>query len=200
MAHELEVEVVPREKSDVVDGYRIVELSYVLDWALNLQSNHRSNCTFGELRLIEESRKNLGLISELTFKCDVCGFETKKKTEDPNRPKSNLNYAAVWGTLATGSTYTQLKEQHSCMDIPNMPYKMFHEIEVQLGDIWKDSLWLSMEEAGIEEHQLANQNGQVDSDGNPWISVFVDGGWSHRSYGHNYNASSGVVCARVIVD
>jgi len=33
----------------------------------------------------------------------------------------------------------------------------------------------------------------MDSDGVSWTTVYLDGGWSHRSYGHSYNASSGVV-------
>jgi len=37
------------------------------------------------------------------------------------------------------------------------------------------------------------QNNQVDPDGVPWITVYVDGGWSKRTYGHGYNAASGVV-------
>ncbi|KAK4882011.1 hypothetical protein RN001_005330 [Aquatica leii] len=49
-----------------------------------------------------------------------------------------------------------------------------------------------MEAAGKKEHQIAVEKGCVDSDGIPWISVYLDGGWSKRSYGHNYNAASGV--------
>lgn len=40
---------------------------------------------------------------------------------------------------------------------------------------------------------LAEEKGEVDSDGVPFTTVVVDGGWSKRSYGHNYSASSGVV-------
>lgn len=31
------------------------------------------------------------------------------------------------------------------------------------------------------------------ADGTPYITVIADGGWSKRSYGHGYNAASGVV-------
>lgn len=50
-----------------------------------------------------------------------------------------------------------------------------------------------MIDAGKEERDLAIQNGHVDDDGIPYITVVVDGAWSKRSYGHNYNALSGVV-------
>lgn len=50
-----------------------------------------------------------------------------------------------------------------------------------------------MKDAAEEERRLAMQNNQVDPDGVPWITVYVDGGWSKRTYGHGYNAASGVV-------
>ncbi|KAK5648270.1 hypothetical protein RI129_003162 [Pyrocoelia pectoralis] len=44
----------------------------------------------------------------------------------------------------------------------------------------------------IDERTLAIENNHVDCDGMPWITVYLDGGWSKRSYGHNYDAASGV--------
>lgn len=48
-------------------------------------------------------------------------------------------------------------------------------------------------EAGVEEKRLALEKGDVYDDGVPFVTVIVDGGWNKRSYGHNYNANSGVV-------
>ncbi|CAH1107374.1 unnamed protein product [Psylliodes chrysocephalus] len=39
---------------------------------------------------------------------------------------------------------------------------------------------------------MAKENGQIDKKGDVWTTVYIDGGWSKRSYGHNYNAASGV--------
>lgn len=50
-----------------------------------------------------------------------------------------------------------------------------------------------MEESGKEEHNAAIDRGDADSDGIPFITAYLDGGWSKRSYGHTYNAHSGVV-------
>lgn len=50
-----------------------------------------------------------------------------------------------------------------------------------------------MEIAGKEERNIACSRGDVDPDGVPFVTVYLDGGWSKRSYGHNYNAASGVV-------
>lgn len=53
-----------------------------------------------------------------------------------------------------------------------------------------------MEQAGKEEYKLALENGSVDNDGIPLITVILDGGWSKRSYGHNFSANSGAVSNR----
>lgn len=49
-----------------------------------------------------------------------------------------------------------------------------------------------MAEAIEEEKKLAEERGDMDVDGYYNICVIVDGGWCKRSYGHGYNASSGV--------
>lgn len=48
-----------------------------------------------------------------------------------------------------------------------------------------------MQSAGARERQIAIGNGQVCSDGIPWITVYLDGSWSKRSYGTT--ALSGMV-------
>lgn len=50
-----------------------------------------------------------------------------------------------------------------------------------------------MEKAGSREREMAIEKGQVDGDGVPWITVYIDGSWSKRSYGTNFNALSGMV-------
>lgn len=51
----------------------------------------------------------------------------------------------------------------------------------------------NVDEAHAEEILIANEKNHIDPDGVPYITVILDGGWSKRSYGHNYNALSGVV-------
>lgn len=50
-----------------------------------------------------------------------------------------------------------------------------------------------MKSAGQREKQIAENNSQYCTDGTPWITVYVDGSWSKRSYGTNFNALSGMV-------
>ncbi|VEN51461.1 unnamed protein product, partial [Callosobruchus maculatus] len=187
---EYEYEKVEDEDLDVLQG--IVDLKYVLQWAIDLQVQHSKTCTVGKLKIKEENRLNLGLVSCITFKCNYCDVEIKKYTENPN-VKSPINYGAVWGTLSTGSTISHLKEQLAMMKIPPMPYSMFQKSENDLALVWKEELWSLMQKAAQEEKEMAIANNQVDENGVPWTTVYLDGGWSHRSYGHNYNAASGAV-------
>jgi len=53
--------------------------------------------------------------------------------------------------------------------------------------------WESIVAAGKEEARLAIENGDVNSDGIPLITVVADGALLKRSYKHNYNTLSGVV-------
>lgn len=50
-----------------------------------------------------------------------------------------------------------------------------------------------MEDAHKQEIEIALSKKHIDADGVPYITVVLDGGWSKRSYGHNYSAMSGVV-------
>jgi flagellar basal body rod protein FlgC len=44
-----------------------------------------------------------------------------------------------------------------------------------------------------EEAKIAIENGDINENGVPMITVIADGAWSKRSYRTNYNALSGVV-------
>lgn len=118
-----------------IHGNRIVDLAYVLSWSIKLQYEHSQKCTSGRLYVDKEIRKNLGLVSRIVFKCTMCSSISEYFTEDPKRKKSTINYGAVWGTMATGSTYGHLEELLSCIDIPPMPDKYFYNIENDLGAV-----------------------------------------------------------------
>ncbi|XP_031333159.1 uncharacterized protein LOC116182246 [Photinus pyralis] len=182
----LDVEV--EEHVPKLHGYRIVDIEYILRQTVTLQSEHSKKCTGGMLVLQEEIQK--GLVSRFVYRCNIC--EKTKIVYSENPEKEIINRATVWGTLATGSTFAHTSEFLSILDIPPMRGNMFFDIQRNLGDVWKDSLWQNMEKAGQEERKIAVEHGDVDTDGTPFITVFLDGGWSKRSYGHSYNAASGV--------
>ncbi|KAF2882228.1 hypothetical protein ILUMI_23951 [Ignelater luminosus] len=120
MEHDIEIEV-EQSQENKVKGHRIEDLQYVLNWAMQLQLNHGKKCTADTLEPIQEQRR--GMFRDISFKCNFCGFEIKKSTHPQNDGgKKEINVAAVWGTISTGSTYNNLKERLAIMDIPPMPY------------------------------------------------------------------------------
>lgn len=108
MSTPFEYEKVPR-KPDVISGNRIVELEYVLNWAITLQYEHSKICSGGRLYIHKEVRKHKGLTSAVIFNCTQCSAIIQHETENPNKPVSEINYGAVWGTMATGSTCGHLE-------------------------------------------------------------------------------------------
>jgi hypothetical protein len=110
-----------------------------------------------------------------------------------------------------------MEELFSTMGVQPIDIKSFQKIELKLGKVknykfmfieilhwyeylshftkvWKEILYDSMIDAGKPEKPLALTHDDVTKDGPPFITVVVDGGWSHRNYGHRYASNSGVAC------
>lgn len=75
-----------------------------------------------------------------------------------------------------------------------MSFNTYQNIEIDLGTSWLEELTNLMICNGEKEYRKAEVGGNVNSDGYGCIEVYSDGGWSKRSYGHNYNAASGIAC------
>ncbi|KAF2895233.1 hypothetical protein ILUMI_10938 [Ignelater luminosus] len=105
-----------------IEGYHFVEMDYFLKKALSLQSLNNLKCTGDKLEYFSEKRN--GLVNVHTLKCNMCDCEEHLTTEKPqtSEEKSNnhstINTAAVWVTLPTGGSYTQLTELLSAMNAP----------------------------------------------------------------------------------
>lgn len=119
------------DSDPVLSGHRIVDLQYILKWALPLQTDHSKICPNGKLNVSNE--KSVGLVSEVTLKCDTCDFETTNMTENPNS-QTKLNKKAVWGTLNMGNDFSQLKEFLEILNIPFISINLFYQIEGELGE------------------------------------------------------------------
>lgn len=133
MAHELYYEQEKLPMNNNITGNRVVNLNYVLNWAFTMQRQHFARCP-GVLEITEEIRRGTGLVSCIVFKCNICSREYKQYTEDPDKI-STINYGAVWGTLASGSTFGHLEELMSVMDIPPMTFYTFKKIEGELAEV-----------------------------------------------------------------
>lgn len=133
-------------------GCRIVDMDYFLKKVMYLQVQHSKRCTGGILEIQKEKRE--GLKGTLLFECNMCNKVITLCNEEPNKDsRSTLNRAAVWGCIATGSTYSHMQEFFSILDIPPPSKYMFHTVQRELSEVWKKSLWENMEQAGKEEHR-----------------------------------------------
>lgn len=118
----------------MISGHRIVDLGYVLSWAVPLQHDHSKKCE-GRLYLSREHSRGLGLARRMQFSCTVCSDKLEFATERPENKVSLMNYGAVWGTLSTGSTFGNLEELLCSMNIPPMRKSTFQSIEEELGEV-----------------------------------------------------------------
>lgn len=104
--------------------------------------------------------------------------------------KLTVYSAAFTAMLNTGQGHSQFS---AILDMPCMSNKTYQKEHEFVENKTQLTTWESIEEAGKEEARLAIENGEVNSNGVPLITVVADGAWSKRSYKHNYNALSGVV-------
>lgn len=157
-----------------------------------LNKHEPFQCGFGDMQVVGEHR--VGLISCFRLQCKMCNLSTDLHTEDPSMASEmNLNSAAVLAILSIGCGHTQMVEQQAIMNIPQMSFRQYSTHNDLVSNSIFEAAWETMEQAGMEELQLAKDIGELDEEGNGIITVIVDGAWSKRSYKVNYNALSGVV-------
>lgn len=136
-----------------------------------------------------------GFFSAFHFECNLCRKKDVVFSEPPDISESMfINATIVTATVNTGQGFTSLEQFSSILDgmpcMSNKTYQKYHQLLSKHTEI---TAWESIELAGKEEARLAIENGDINSDCIPIITVVADGALSKRSYKHNYNASSGVV-------
>ncbi|CAH1114816.1 unnamed protein product [Psylliodes chrysocephalus] len=128
----LEIEYVKEERT--ILGCRIVDIDYFMKRSMSLQLKHSKRCTSGYLQLIKEER--VGLQSRFILKCNFCEKDLDIYNEEPSNEKSStLNKAVVWGTLATGSTYSHTDKLFSVLNIPFISKYSFYKIQRELSTV-----------------------------------------------------------------
>lgn len=145
------------------------------------------------MEFLNELRK--GYLSTFQFKCKVCGIKENINSEDEicNSKNVNINMAIVSTTVNTEQGYSQLEEFAETLNMPNMSNRTYQDFHNTMYMHMNNISLNEMQLAGLEEKRLAIENGEIDSQGRPTITVIADGAWSQRSYKTNYNALSGVV-------
>lgn len=149
------------------------------------------HCSIIDMEMVSEQRH--GLSSTLFLKCKLCGI-TKQIYSDPCDPNNiKLNDGVVLAATSIGIGYAQTEELFSSINVPFMAKQTYTASHERVADALHKSALQTMEDAGKEEAEIAKNIGALDENGIPCITVIVDGAWSKRSYGVNYNALSGVV-------
>lgn len=174
-----------------IGGRRIVDIMYLLQELKSLNDHNPFTCNFSHMQLISEKRN--GLRCSLKFKCKMCHLEKVIWTEGIEKDSMDINKAAVTGIMNIGCGYANLEELLSIMDIPPMSVNTYNKIHGEIAEGWEITALKEMEKAGAEEKKIALENGNVDAQGTPLITVIADGSWAKRSYRTNYSSLSGVV-------
>ncbi|CAH1994216.1 unnamed protein product [Acanthoscelides obtectus] len=169
---------------------RIVNLGHML-FEYGKVLNHSKACTMGRMDFVEEKR--IGHLVKLHFFCDNCEKRMVIESEPPCTTKKSVNTAPVWGSISTGIGHSQYEELMGVLNVPAMTSRTFRKKTSTVKKVWEEILNDDMKAAGIEEKRVAIEKGNLMPDGTPYITVIANGGWSKRTYGHGYNASSGVV-------
>lgn len=143
--HKLHIHREYVDHRNIIQGYRIVELGYTLNWALCLQ-DHKNICSLGVLQLLIKET-TLALVSTLIFQCNLRKRTVKHTTEDPNNPR--IKSAVVWGTISSRSTYLNTEELMSVLNVPMMSHTTFIRQERELGQTWDEILRMEIMKYGI---------------------------------------------------
>ncbi|XP_063223710.1 uncharacterized protein LOC134531760 isoform X5 [Bacillus rossius redtenbacheri] len=172
-----------------ITGRRIVNISHLLKQLTEL-AKHGNVCTQGQYKITSERR--VGVMSYLYYECIMCEKTVTVTTEEDTR-KEEVNDAFVWGALSVGIGHYQSQEMMAILDVPIMDKRKWQRHEIRIEEVWEEKLETYMQKNGTVERKKALERGHVDNDGVPYISVYVDGAWCKRTYGHAFNAASGVV-------
>lgn len=184
-----DIQKVPSSDNFELTGRRIVNINFFFQQLINFKHLELFSCTSEHLRIVGEQR--LGLKSKIIVSCSMC-YSKKIIETDNDQNSMDINKSSVLGCISTGGGYSSLRELLSTCDIPSMGPHLFNKTEDTLSSHIHDEAWKLMEYAGKEEARLAIEEGNVDSDNIPLITVIADGAWSKRSYKVNFNALSGV--------
>ncbi|CAH1109256.1 unnamed protein product [Psylliodes chrysocephalus] len=147
------------------------------------------NCAISQCDIINETRD--GYFSSFTIKCKMCGITSCLNTDDPTT-KLDVNMTAVIGSTCIGNGQWQLEEFTSVLNMPALNSVQYNTVHNKMEKIVDNVFLEELRKAGEEEAAIAQEKGDVDSTGTPYITVIADGAWSKRSYKTNYNALSGV--------
>lgn len=167
-----------------IQGNRIVELDYVLQWALQAGSEHSRKCSNPSFRVIRAY--DACAITSVIFECVTCGELFRRRTEDPAN-RNQIRRSLIVGTLISGGTHATTGELLAVCDIPWIAFKTFLNDEEKMDQTIAEEVEISLNQAVKDEIKLS----PVASDGKAEGTAYVDGCYATRSYGKGFRSTSG---------
>lgn len=178
-----------------LEGHRLVEINYVLGWALKVGTYHAKQCSKVDIYPEEEANSRYAMSKRVVVKCGGCGVRFSGSYTNPNNT-NRLARTLVLGTLLTGQTYSSTKGLLAPLGVSMMAESTFYKFEPMLDEPLQQMFEESCDVAREEEKDLAEAEGRLNEDGIPLVAVSQDGAYSKRSYGTRYSADSG--CAAIV--
>lgn len=190
---DIEISHVSRENeiNEIPTGRRYFNVQHLFNQLMTFGIHAPFACNFSNMVFLREVRR--GMISYFYYQCNMCHIIQKLSTEESDIKIIDINTAVASAILSIGTGYTQFNEQCSALNVPCLAKNTYQRYHENIANTMDDIALQSMLEAGKEEFQLAIENGDIDLDGVPNISVVGDGAWAKRAYKTNYNSLSGVV-------
>jgi hypothetical protein len=174
-------------------GRRVITLE-AWEWSLQRAMEHGKCCKKdGVVQFVNENQQ--GLNSFMILECIGCGWNLNINTDLGETSTLHINEALVWGTYAGGSHYESSRHLLTALEIPVPDLRNFQFNENRLVDSWQDALVKDLEANGRQERSMALEAGNTVSIKGITVActgVYVDGGWSTRSYGHSFKSKGGV--------
>jgi hypothetical protein len=179
-----------QKEISLVDCSQNVILSRTdIEYVMKTCTDHAKVCTNCDMEAVLS-----GVLGITHANCKKCGYTFCLETEK-NDLKFSKNEALVWGMYVSGSNFEQMKNIFVTLRLPFPTFLTFQAFEASVYASFKIAKEKILAINGKLERELALTNNEfviVDGEKVPYITVTVDGSWSKRSYGHSYNANSGM--------
>lgn len=120
-----------RTGCNIIPGRRIVDMGYVIKQVLSA-GTHSNTCTGGKLEVSKEIRN--GLATTVVLCCEFCNKEFRVQSDSPEK-YGKANEGLVWGTVSTGSGYSQTEELFAAIDVPIMCNTNYKTLEDKIGQV-----------------------------------------------------------------
>lgn len=128
-------------------GRRIVDINFIFRQIFECKHKSGLDCTFLDMDCISERR--LGFYSVWKFKCKICNTKFNLFSELQSQTEYiAINKAAVSGSIAIGTGYSQLAEFTASIDVPCMTNGTFIKTEAELSTYIQETSWDEIRLAG----------------------------------------------------